>query len=610
MDIPPSLTKSLNSGQKQSAESSPAAALAKALGIHPNHKIEASVSQISRIVGKEQQELINFHASNKSLPAKLQQQFMEMLSSPQLKLVALEIKGKTLNSLSDLNLTIEQKIFAKVTPQGQLMLLLEEAAAPTKQAGLSAQSNPTIATGQKHINPRLQQSSGALENNTDGRATPTQAESAKSTAHPPKRFEPLPASPSIAQRKTETASISPKGEPQLSQPVQKPQPAISDAANVKPRLGVNLLPSSFEGAQPKTAISNTNNNLFNSAGNHSDRSKNQAEPLVLTSSQKKLISQTMAQLIGRTPESTTKIMDSLLKVTPLMGEFAQEIKATKPALFPDTTLLAIKNLLSQPLRPQHALQMPQRILNALHNSGVLYEQKIAVATDGEKHLSNIEQDLKWQLQQISTLAHTPNNRTFQEQSYDKLLQTLFLLLTPNKAANKKNMSQKESIVSDLKLLIGTLANKALGKLQLNQYQNLAQKQSESSVFQTEIPIRLADHIVPVKFEIREKLKPEDSEEEDNKRRKKKKVSRWSVFLEMDLSEDDVLAANIDILEDNLSLKFWANSEKLRDKTRKDMRALQSELQDSGITVNEIHCTNDNPPTKESSIDWNLIDIQT
>lgn len=137
----------------------------------------------------------------------------------------------------------------------------------------------------------------------------------------------------------------------------------------------------------------------------------------------------------------------------------------------------------------------------------------------------------------------------------------------------------------------------------------------------ELPIRIGEQYLPLIIHIQHSPYEEDTPEKDKNTTNKgnEKRTRWHVFLEFDLDEEDQdewghFACDIDVIDSHVNTRFWIEKAKVWQLSRHHLNELQHALEDAGITVDEMTCQQGNAPShasdKANNLHHTLVDIKT
>ncbi|ABD81125.1 flagellar hook-length control protein FliK [Saccharophagus degradans] len=276
----------------------------------------------------------------------------------------------------------------------------------------------------------------------------------------------------------------------------------------------------------------------------------------------------------------------------------------------------------------------QQVLKAIQNSGQFLESKLANSLLTNKDASptakqataeNIAnsdtKSLLFQTTQASSsqLNTAPPITEKPQTALDALLKQFMTAKGHMPEANKTKAENTQRLLT----AIAAAAQSGLARIRSNQLQQLLQMDSaaidavRTPPLALELPIKLWDYIFPLHLSFQEKWRTEDEEEkEKNKDKKQKRKSYWTMFMEFELDNLGKMAAEVKVQKDAsgdqvMSTLLWAESEPTRQKIRKKIHTLKADLENTGITVNSMECSENAPPiNKRTTITQSLIDITT
>lgn len=166
-----------------------------------------------------------------------------------------------------------------------------------------------------------------------------------------------------------------------------------------------------------------------------------------------------------------------------------------------------------------------------------------------------------------------------------------------------------------------LVEQTQAKIQFNQLRSIGLDRPASETranlqqFHTELPLRFNEQVLTLQLSIHEQDIAKDGyrhetnqEAKDND--KTSLTRRWRVFLSFDLPNDEKLHTQLTIVESSVSATLWAQSRGLCDRAQKDISWLRDKLLANGLTVEDITCLQGSPLQKGTSLDYNLVDINT
>jgi hypothetical protein len=155
---------------------------------------------------------------------------------------------------------------------------------------------------------------------------------------------------------------------------------------------------------------------------------------------------------------------------------------------------------------------------------------------------------------------------------------------------------------------------SLARIQTQQMRTLNNQLLEPEAPQQwhlDIPLRLPDGYGNLYLRLFEpRLPPEPDKELEKKEQRRQSKSRWRVFMELMLDELGGLAAEISVVERDLEITLWTESDNLRERANAHLRELRQDLEQQGLVVRELQCSQNPPPAQKIQLDYALIDIKT
>lgn len=181
-------------------------------------------------------------------------------------------------------------------------------------------------------------------------------------------------------------------------------------------------------------------------------------------------------------------------------------------------------------------------------------------------------------------------------------------------ANKQQgeLSQKQ-LRTQLVMLMHQYTLGSIAKIQLQQVHTLnhqlaqADQAQPTQSWQFEIPVRQGQDVHPLHIQLEQQWVEEQNEgaEQNNTR-----MRQWSVMLSFDLPLIGQLYAQLILLGDNLSAKFWAENENTLQEAKNKIDGLKTQLEHEGIQVTQMQCVSGLPPKPKMSFSYSLVDIKT
>ncbi|QEY15001.1 flagellar hook-length control protein FliK [Cellvibrio sp. KY-GH-1] len=230
----------------------------------------------------------------------------------------------------------------------------------------------------------------------------------------------------------------------------------------------------------------------------------------------------------------------------------------------------------------------------------------------------IAQDLKGSLlsllhqldTEISSAGASPLNPT--DTTKNNLLNALPQLLGLLMSKQQGELNQKQ-LRTQLILLMHQYTLGSIAKIQLQQIHTVNQQLSQPDVaqpnqsWQFELPVRHGQDVHPLQIHIEQQWIEEQQESESPA---STRVRQWNVMLNFDLPIVGKFYAQLGLLGDNLSAKFWAEQENTLAEAKTKMDELKQHLEQQGIKVTHMQCVPGLPPKPKMMLGYSLVDIKT
>lgn len=351
---------------------------------------------------------------------------------------------------------------------------------------------------------------------------------------------------------------------------------------------------------------------------------------------------------------------NLLEALPKLIQFVQQLPPASRGEWLSSELQSALKTVTNHIRLTDQLTNPKLLETTLNNNGQRFEQKLAqtlglVATTNTTTPSNsnllsgkllaagatsglsagvvangaktptinldkvIAQDLKGALLGVlhqlerelvvsSAAAVLPVSETGKLNLAGALPQLLTFMMQKQPA----ELSQKQ-LRAQLVILMHQYTLGSLAKIQLQQIHTLSHQLTQTDQpqptqsWQMEIPVRQGQDVHPLSIHLEQKW-VEDPDESNQK--ETKRVRQWNVMLGFDLPEVGKFYAQLALLNERLSVKFWAEQEKtlLQAQTRLD--TFQAQLEQQGIQIAQLQCVPGLPPRPKMSVNYSLVDVKT
>ena len=346
------------------------------------------------------------------------------------------------------------------------------------------------------------------------------------------------------------------------------------------------------------------------------------------------ISETLRNLLPQ-KDSGQDVLSSLPKIT----QFIQQIPvAQRKEWLPSSIQDALKTLANQ-IRTSDQLANPKLLAMSLANNGQSFEQKLAQllnssampgATKNQTALPNgqtanvskvFAQDLKGALlglaQQLAVeINKTPTllNADASRNSLAIALPQLLGMFTAKMSGDKQTgeLNQKQMRTQLIQLMhqytLGSLA-----KIQLQQIHSLNHQLSQQDVaqpnqsWQFELPVRYGQEVHPLQIHMEQKW---IEEEKDEREKQNHRVRQWTVMLNFDLPVIGKFYAQLAIVNDNMSAKFWAERESTLKDAKQKLNLLTQQLESQGIKIVQLQFFPGSPPRPKMMLGYSLVDVKT
>lgn len=144
-----------------------------------------------------------------------------------------------------------------------------------------------------------------------------------------------------------------------------------------------------------------------------------------------------------------------------------------------------------------------------------------------------------------------------------------------------------------------LAAAAISRLQTHQLASLAQtyttpEGTQLTTWQTEIPMRDQDHVVPLQVRFQqEQYNPADNQEA--------RPPLWRLELSFEIEPLGPLHVQVNLQEDKLSSRVWAEQENTARLVSDELHVLRDKLLAAGIHINELDCMQGIPPSAPKAL---------
>jgi hypothetical protein len=366
---------------------------------------------------------------------------------------------------------------------------------------------------------------------------------------------------------------------------------------------------------------------------------------------------TTMQTAGQTGVGTDGI-----KLTPPISGASQPLNSpgalsvTNNALLQSAEIQAARQILSALIPTFKSTVTPSGIRDALLNSGAFYEHKLAIAATNMRarqsaqantaetnraqaaatgsagkllqldpqHRSAItvplQSDMKHGLLQIAKALQTllpdtlmstsPTKKDSGAQSESALAnlwQTLGSTSSSSQSSSDNQRGGADSVVQLLRLALGATARTQTQQILAvgNQLAGQVDPQINQSL-NIELPLWLDQRLSMVEIKL---------EREKAARRAREKIDTWNVRLRFDLEELGELTALATLQGKRMAAVLWSSQPQLTEKIQAELAEVTSQLKQSGLDVQHLHCRTGQPPAATDSkaaniLQMNLLDTQS
>ncbi|GAB1270156.1 hypothetical protein NBRC116493_34100 [Aurantivibrio infirmus] len=180
--------------------------------------------------------------------------------------------------------------------------------------------------------------------------------------------------------------------------------------------------------------------------------------------------------------------------------------------------------------------------------------------------------------------------------------------------NKENSGNRTDQTLQQQLLAQLRSNvsNTLARIQVLQAQSLMTKATGADTnlpntpqIQIEIPVQYQNAVHQVGIDIEEDWLPEGGSPEEES-----KTKRWTVMLSFKLPNKGEFYAKLRVIEETVSVQFWADKTETLDLAKKDIAHLYNDLSAQGVKVEEIQCVTGKPPNTKTKLNYSLVDVRT
>ena len=338
----------------------------------------------------------------------------------------------------------------------------------------------------------------------------------------------------------------------------------------------------------------------------------------------------------------------LLASLPKITQFIQQLPIAERKEWLSSQVQQSLKTLANHIRVSDQLTNPKLVEMTLKNNGQSFEHKLAQLVTGQQSLTSAPspitntsplagnksaivpqnsvekialQDLKGSLlgllHQLGTELEAsklaPPGAPLTADANKNLLSIAlpqFLGLLANKQQGE--LSQKQ-LRTQLVMLMHQYTLGSIGKIQLQQVHALnhqlgqADQAQPTQSWQFEIPVRQGHEVHPLHIQMEQQwIEEQNANSEQNNTR----VRQWNIMLGFDLPVIGQFYAQLILLGDSLSAKFWAENENTLLEAKNKIDGLKTQLEQEGIQVTQMQCVPGLPPKPKMSISYSLVDIKT
>ena len=358
---------------------------------------------------------------------------------------------------------------------------------------------------------------------------------------------------------------------------------------------------------------------------------------ISTSLNKKPVASNTASI--KTPLSSQQIIDQGVRQslpqhqpTHQLVALLQQILKQNPEQLPKQFTQRINHLLQQFPTPEK-MQQAQPAKQAIENSGIFLESKLARQAMAEQFTTNIiakpeknvevQRDIKALLQSFSqhltkktqiTLKPQQPIAPDRENPIHKLDEDFSAIQHKPLNAKKNDINNTEKKEQNLDIILRQLSRQLLSSIartQLNQLESLNARQSRNidnqtpiNSWVTEIPIVNGEQIDNLRLRI------EQETLEQSKDNNEEKQILWTVMLAFDLHALGKMNVQLKILKGTVSAIVWSAQEKTHAQVKQHIKELSNNLKKVGVSVSKIECQQGLPPNNASPLLQQLVDVRT
>ena len=284
---------------------------------------------------------------------------------------------------------------------------------------------------------------------------------------------------------------------------------------------------------------------------------------------------------------------------PKTGESATVPTPTKPT----TSILASG-------QPSHSLaSLTNKSITSTPTQTPMTVDKLA-AQDLKGALLGLAHQLDTELETLKPALPSSSLTTDVNKNLLAITLPQFLGMLTNKQQGELNQKQ---LRTQLVMLMHQYTLGSISKIQLQQAHTLNHQLGQTDPaqptqsWQFEIPVRQGHDIHPLHIQLDQQW-IEDQQEQSEKNTTR--MRQWNVMFSFDLAIVGKFYAQLTLIGESLSTKFWAEHENTLLEAKHKMDGLKAQLEKEGIRVTQMQCVPGLPPQPKMSFSYSLVDIKT
>lgn len=551
-----------------------AAVLTKIAGLPQGQIVEVMVEKVAAITPEqrdallkqlnEQMQQLQKAPQTPAVKAQIQQlgEQQQLLQSPQLKLVTLQLPDRPLLTYTDKPVVAGQTLQVIVSQQGQRLAMVDIPALlpPTPTA------TPSTTTGQPAVENSLRNllniaSSLLFPAAQDNKATPS-----------------TPASGLANTQLNPTANTQPLDKLALQQAL---------VETLRQVLPLRDVPTEIFQALPIMQQLPTN-----------------VRQLLLPATVQQALKSFAEQLRSPAQLSNPQVIPLVLKNSGTFFEQKVASQMLQTAANGEAAAGNNKNVVSLQLTHQDLKGALLHLLSQLRQ-----ESGVSLRLSDIPNPSSPPSAVPSTTQQHAVEAYTSRSGAEAALKLPEMPQGLLSFLQQIPQRSHQELSAK-TLRNQLMMLMQQHTLLGLGKIQLQQTHTLGQQlahadgttAAQSFIF--DIPVRYGADIHQFHLQLRQEwLEEKDSE----KRKSSSKVKQWMAMLRFDLPHVGGVYVQLQAGQD-LSVSLWADRQETLALARTKMNRLKEQLEAEGITLKNFQCLNGLPPDYQQTLNYSLVDV--